>query len=666
LLGDIKHKYGAGFPLSRRLNIASISEAKEIENSIGVTLAVTAVDQSYKLSIDNRAPEILSSLLDGLNVKLFVSEKVFMLSLDNPANAHATRWVQHFDKMKGIVRESGCILVQIPSKETKFSIPGWYNNPDQLLRFIDAVYVCRRSSSHRLDQEAFSEILGESEPRLAIKLHALLIAGLSILSIVGGYGLIESLVSAVLGVKMDQVPLFEQHGLPCDWQILNRRNCGCQSASMHRPLSPVAAAKAAGFDIWRERQEELVSRVWDLEDDTLTKKKIDAREVIFVTHRWSDAEVEYRDVVDTKSGTSRSISAMSKKLNTIRLALQTYTRYVWIDTICIDKSNLSELDQAIRSMYKWYAACSAVVLYSDTPLSVWCKRGWCLQEGIAAGILRAISKEGTMITIQELAIKQSHELCLLDLHLYYRPGNSAEILARMDIRETTQKEDMAYALVGILSIHLTLAYGEGSKSRERLLQELAIQKGDLSFLSYPTTQKSAKSHSQAEIEANYIIASCLPSSIPATVSHFGTCFEVQLVNGSLMKEILQKLSHWLKLKFVQGRFFGIAELIETAAQPEHKNSPNVELAFVHDIRSIILVLIYGEDMQSGGGQPIKLCHRLQCCQIEENEFMRLFIDVDADFERIWLADKPFTADNVARSSISTIPLRKRQNIKNIA
>ncbi|KAI8576081.1 hypothetical protein K450DRAFT_214683, partial [Umbelopsis ramanniana AG] len=251
---------------------------------------------------------------------------------------------------------------------------------------------------------------------------------------------------------------------------------------MHRPLSPVAAAKAAGFDIWREKQEELVSRAWDLVEDKLTTQKVDAREIVFVTHRWSDKEIEYSDVINTKSETFHSISTASPKLHSIRSALQNYTRYVWIDTICIDKSNLSELDQAIRSMYKWYAACSAVVLNSDTPLKVWCKRGWCLQEGIAAGILRGISKAGKMVTIQELAIEQSHELCLLDLHLHYRPGNSTELLSRMDVRETTQKEDMAYALMGILSIHLTLAYGEGPKSRERLLQELAIQKGDLSFL----------------------------------------------------------------------------------------------------------------------------------------------------------------------------------------
>jgi hypothetical protein len=38
--------------------------------------------------------------------------------------------------------------------------------------------------------------------------------------------------------------------------------------------------------------------------------------------------------------------------------------------------------------------------------------------------------------------------------------------------------------MGIFSIHMTLAYDEGEKARERLLHALAIQKGDLSYLSF--------------------------------------------------------------------------------------------------------------------------------------------------------------------------------------
>ncbi|KAI8575761.1 hypothetical protein K450DRAFT_215213, partial [Umbelopsis ramanniana AG] len=243
------------------------------------------------------------------------------------------------------------------------------------------------------------------------------------------------------------------------------------------------------MNIWRERHGHIVNRVWDLRQDKLINN-IDSRKVIFVTHRWNDVEVGYQDTMESKQahGHAVGISEMSRKLHRIKKVLQEYTDYVWIDTICIDKSNLSELDEAIRSMYKWYASCAAVVLDSNTTLKVWRSRGWCLQEGAAAGILRGITQEGKLATIQQLANDQDHNLCTLDLHLCYRIGNASEILARMDVRKTTRDEDMAYALAGIFSIDLTLSYGEGSRSRARLLHQLAIQHGDLSFLSFQISQ----------------------------------------------------------------------------------------------------------------------------------------------------------------------------------
>ena len=42
-------------------------------------------------------------------------------------------------------------------------------------------------------------------------------------------------------------------------------------------------------------------------------------------------------------------------------------------------------------------------------------------------------------------------------------------------------ESMTYAITGIFSVHLTLAYGEETRSCERLLQEVATQKRELSF-----------------------------------------------------------------------------------------------------------------------------------------------------------------------------------------
>lgn len=68
------------------------------------------------------------------------------------------------------------------------------------------------------------------------------------------------------------------------------------------------------------------------------------------------------------------------------------------------------------------------------------------------------------------------------------------ILARVYMRQTKGKDDIAYALAGIVSVHIALAYGEKERARDGLLQELATQKGDLSFMSFATVAHSGGIH----------------------------------------------------------------------------------------------------------------------------------------------------------------------------
>ncbi len=62
----------------------------------------------------------------------------------------------------------------------------------------------------------------------------------------------------------------------------------------------------------------------------------------------------------------------------------------WIDTVCINKTSSSELDESIRSMYNWYRRASVCITYlSETidlpnaPRDSWFTRGWTLQELLA-------------------------------------------------------------------------------------------------------------------------------------------------------------------------------------------------------------------------------------------------------------------------------------------
>jgi hypothetical protein len=319
---------------------------------------------------------------------------------------------------------------------------------------------------------------------------------------------------------------------------------------------------------------------------------------------------------------------------------------VWLDTICIDKSNLSELDEVIRSMYTWYANCQAVVLDSGTTLDVWRGRGWCLQEGAAAGQLCGISY-GKLVSIQSVAKTEQVDLCKLDLGLYYRQGNAVEILARMHVRETKRKEDMAYALAGIFSVHLTLAYGEKDKARDRLLRELATQEGDLSFLSFPTSESHTGSYLPMVWNTAFRVARCQEASSPAMLSHFGLTIEVRLIKASNREQVLSRLAS-LKLlkKYSDGRYVGVDTLTEATRSTKFTSSKAMYIAIIDEISSIMLVEVNDEDFQTAHGISIKCCSQLECCQVDENEFDRLFSDIAVPYERIWLGNKPVTGKEV--------------------
>ena len=81
--------------------------------------------------------------------------------------------------------------------------------------------------------------------------------------------------------------------------------------------------------------------------------------------------------------------------------------YAWIDTCCIDKTNLVELSEAINSMFRWYSRASICYAYlSDVPnndepwkpaskfqSSRWFSRVWTLQELLAPSSLRFYNSE---------------------------------------------------------------------------------------------------------------------------------------------------------------------------------------------------------------------------------------------------------------------------------
>ena len=178
--------------------------------------------------------------------------------------------------------------------------------------------------------------------------------------------------------------------------------------------------------------------------------------------------------------------------------------YVWIDTICIDKSSSAELSEAINSMYKWYAKALVCYVYlsdvastfdpldelesADFRISRWFTRGWTLQELLAPQQLEFFTSSWSNIAVVTKTFSlpgYNHDPMLsllttitkirrvyLSLTKRLQDAPVCQRMAWAAQRQTTRLEDEAYCLLGLFGINMPLLYGEGTKAFMRLQEQL--------------------------------------------------------------------------------------------------------------------------------------------------------------------------------------------------
>jgi hypothetical protein len=214
-----------------------------------------------------------------------------------------------------------------------------------------------------------------------------------------------------------------------------------------------------------------------------------------LSHTWGLEEVSFQDI--QRPGSQISNYAGYKKIrDCCAKALEAGFQYVWIDTCCIDKTNSTELSEAINSMFGWYKNATTCYAYLEDVKpegpgffsSRWFKRGWTLQELIAPtdvlffdyywneigtrGSLRYAIGKVTRIPEQVLINGSLHEHCV------------AEIMSWAAGRQTTRMEDRAYSLLGLFKVNMPLIYGEGKNAFLRLQLEIMKITTDHSILAW--------------------------------------------------------------------------------------------------------------------------------------------------------------------------------------
>jgi hypothetical protein len=228
----------------------------------------------------------------------------------------------------------------------------------------------------------------------------------------------------------------------------------------------------------------------DLGDDDTPRYAI-------LSHTWGadTEEVTFKDMMD---GTGKSKAGYNKIRFCGEQASAHGLQHFWVDTCCIDKSNNTELSEAINSMFRWYREAAECYVYltdvstansdknnqssgfmweSAFRKSRWFTRGWTLQELIAPISVEFFSKEGIRLGDRKSLAQQVFEITGIPFNaLQGSPLSHFSISTRIswaENRETKRKEDKAYSLMGLFDICMPLIYGEGrEKAFIRLREEI--------------------------------------------------------------------------------------------------------------------------------------------------------------------------------------------------
>lgn len=211
-----------------------------------------------------------------------------------------------------------------------------------------------------------------------------------------------------------------------------------------------------------------------------------------LSHTWGDSELTFQD---WQSGNANTLPGFKKVDTFLRLAKYDEYRYAWIDTVCINKENSTELFEAINSMFNWYRDAEKCFAYlvdarkkSDMRESRWFRRGWTLQELLAPAKVAFYNSDWLYLgektdldqLIGDVTRIPSHALTLFQPEAW----TVAERMSWAANRETKRKEDVAYSLLGIFNVNIPLLYGEGDRAFIRLQEEIMRVSDDQSLFAW--------------------------------------------------------------------------------------------------------------------------------------------------------------------------------------
>ena len=236
-----------------------------------------------------------------------------------------------------------------------------------------------------------------------------------------------------------------------------------------------------------------------------------------LSHTWLETKDEVTFVQLQNDTRWREILGARKIEYVCKQAAADDFNWAWVDTCCIDKANSSELSEAINSMFRWYQEAEVCYVYlvdvdyengQDFLDSRWWNRAWTLQELVAPSRVQFFDEHWRPLGFKhDLSDKISARIGIdPDVLRDASAIPLKSVATRMSWaahRQATRAEDLAYALLGIFDINITMQYGEGDKAFVRLQREIMRTTNDLSLLAWNFAPQSPGQIACCETNSGY-------------------------------------------------------------------------------------------------------------------------------------------------------------------
>ncbi|KAI0687943.1 heterokaryon incompatibility protein-domain-containing protein [Cerioporus squamosus] len=283
-----------------------------------------------------------------------------------------------------------------------------------------------------------------------------------------------------------------------------------------------------------------------------------------LSHVWGDDEQTFQDTPHVapangslargalRKARDRAFRRPSLKIRkACARARQDGFRWLWVDTCCIDKTNSTELSEAINSMYVWYRTAAMCYAYlDDVPSgedphapgsafrrSRWFRRGWTLQELIAPASVIFLSEDWEPIGPKRRLAPLLEKVTGIDARVltHKRPLEDVSVACRMSWaagRETTRVEDGAYALMGLFGVCMPTIYGEGKHAFVRLQEEIIRTSPDQSIFAWGRTldDHGAGTFVANAREHDYAHSAHLETLLAPSPAEFAGCADISPIS----------------------------------------------------------------------------------------------------------------------------------------